>query len=152
MIGKSQWRNRSKTKASTQNIADVAVTDVTDVVAQDMNFSYRAPGAVPFRDPSFPWREIIRAEVLQILWTCITYCMYTLSLSLSLSLYIYVYIIYLASQNWMENHLLNDGKGPNFGTQADQCSRALRQTIQWFEASPRFHCQKLGIADQNEVI
>jgi hypothetical protein len=52
----------------------------------------------------------------------------------------------------MENHLLNDGKGPNFGTRADQCSRALRQTIQWFEASPRFHCQKLGIADQNEVI
>jgi hypothetical protein len=80
------------------------------------------------------------------------YILYVYSLPLPLSLYIYVYIIYLASQNWMENHLLNDGKGPNFGTRADQCSRALRQTIQWFEASPRFHCQKLGIADQNEVI
>lgn len=44
--------SRSKTKASTQNIADVAVTDgtdvtdVTDVVAQDMNFSYRTPRTI----------------------------------------------------------------------------------------------------------
>ena len=77
------------------------------------------------------------------MYVCVCVCMYVC---------IYIYIFYLASQNWMQNHLLNDGKGPNFGTQADQCSRALRQTIQWFEASPRFHCQKLGIADQNEVI